>query len=70
VTDDVYFDCEIIRENRVVPIQELKGRVEVDVPTRGITRNKWQIVLLLSSQSVGGSFVQECWASCDHLTNL
>lgn len=69
MTDDVYFDCEIIRENRVVPIQELKGRVEVDVPTRGITRNKWQIVLL-SSQSVGGSFVQECWASCNHLTNL
>jgi hypothetical protein len=70
VTDDVYFECEIIRENRVVPIQELKGRVEVDVPTRGTTRNKWQIVLLLSSQSVGGSFVQECLASCDHLTNL
>jgi hypothetical protein len=44
--------------------------VEVDVPTRGTTRNKWQIVLLLSSQSVGGSLVQECLASCDHLTNL
>ena len=71
MTDDVSFDCELIREIMslfmYLFIQEVKGRVEVmclHVELQGMYCS------VDSSLSVGGSFAQECLASCNYLTNL